>query len=879
MVEGIRLGRDALVARFDLSQRLVTRIGALLSRQVDLTASVLETARPGSLLERVLLNPRVLTEAAALTTEQLRDVAAAVERAAGAALDAPLAVLAEAGWRTLALEEEVLAAGAWSRAAQPAAGGRELAVRLEALPLLAGSSELFPVVLSREEASGLFSPEELGRLKLTVLTGVDPKTKVEALRRLGLAPLSAQERASLYLRALADESPDVRKEAALVLRQLGLSLEVSEGIRAVCEASAALKPQALGRLEQIVAKAPPQERQVVMAVLLTDFRNEREPVLQAALLSTLAAFADLFSRNEEMLAALVQQVADRFVSQSGLLAEPARAFFEAVGRVAPAPLAAVLWRETERVPDRRARAYFLTLLCRTKLSDPDRERLASEVVHCIVGWNDSEVECRRLASQLKAFGEAGIRALLAGYPGADEGNRPFLIRTLDQMCLGAEIPPRQMAKVGAFLLDILGTAKRPLRLTVLESRLYFHPSLSSDLKARLAADFISNVHEFRLAQILDVTESALERLGIAAVDPLLRAAKGSPYDAEREIACKVLGRVLMTTKETGEDVRKAAEKAVSTFRSLADGPPSAQGFAVRALGRVAASPLLPTAEVVRLAAELQGMVRRTERALDAVEALGWIASGANAPLPLRMDVGLLYLGYLDGEYPVDLGRPRPSGDGIVLEVSADTAAYTDLVPVIVEGLERIALTWALTEHFREKVVERLLTKWFQTMSYEVVWGPANVTRLGEALGRIGEAPETPTHLRVSIVKALRVRLLNMPMVEALGKVLAAPDDAPPLLLLCEEIAGSLVSMTDHRDFQEREDREVILRALTRIARRSQPGRDGKKAEALRRQVADLLFRALTDEVPGCRELLAELEACESFPRKLRNAIANRLRKF
>lgn len=879
MVEGIRLGRDALVARFALSQRLVTRIGALLSRQVDVTASVLESARPGTAVEKVLLHPRVLTEAGSLTAPALAEVVAAVEGAGAPRLEAPLTVVVAADWRTVALEEEVMAATGWSRVPADAGGPRDLAVRAaNVLPALAASPEAFPIILTRKEAAELFSPEELARLKLTILTGVEPKQKIEALRQLGLAPFPPEEKAALYLRALSDEDAAVRREAAQALRHLGLGLEVSEAICAVCEATPQAKPHALARLERILLQAPPQERQIALAVLLTELRNEKEAALQATLIRTLAAFADIFAQKAELLGALVQQVTDRLATQSAALAEPARALFAAIGRTAAGPFAALLWKEIERAQDRAAKAYYLELLCDVDLPDAERERLAGEIARCVAGWSDSDSECRRLAGHLKPFGAAGVRALLAAYPGAAEALRPFLLRTLDHLCAGSDFPARLMAKVGTFLLDVLATAKRPLRLTVLESRLYQSPTLPRELKTRLAADFISNVHEFRLDQVLDLTESALERLGIPAVEPLLRAAKGSPYDAERQIACKVLGHILERTPESGDEVQRAAERAIAVCTGLLDAGVAVAGPALRALGRVTASRVVPEAEAVRLSAILREVVRRPDHTCDALDALGWIAAGANTPLPVRLEIGMLHLTFLEEKFPEDVVVERHTGDGLVLEVSTNTAAYTDLIPVVVTGLERIALSPEITPMFREKVVESLVAKWYRTISYQVVWGPANVTLLGEVLGRIGATPETPSYLRVAVLKALKERMINMPVVESLGRVLSAPDDSDVVLELCEGITESIVGMTGHPDFSEREDREVILGALTRIAQRPRLARDARKSDALRRQVSDLVFSGLADEVPGTREMLERLAGCEVVAKGLRKAITTRLKK-
>ena len=44
-MQGVRLGRTEILARFGVSQRLAVRIGALLAKRIDLTAAILESAQ------------------------------------------------------------------------------------------------------------------------------------------------------------------------------------------------------------------------------------------------------------------------------------------------------------------------------------------------------------------------------------------------------------------------------------------------------------------------------------------------------------------------------------------------------------------------------------------------------------------------------------------------------------------------------------------------------------------------------------------------------------------------------------------------------------------------------------------------------------------
>ncbi|KAF0241948.1 MAG: hypothetical protein FD180_4190, partial [Planctomycetota bacterium] len=210
MLEGIRPTKADLTGRFGLSQRLSVRIGALLASKVELTATVLESAKPGSPVEAFFLRREILAEAASLDTDRIQTLAA------DAKLDLDLAVEDQGARRVIGLEEE-LAAAADFAAPPPALSGNGLALMpIDVDPMLA----LMPAAGALAGAS--MSADDVAKLKLTILTGVEPKAKIEALRKIVIAALPQNEKGMLLLRAISDESPEVRAEAAAGLRALGL---------------------------------------------------------------------------------------------------------------------------------------------------------------------------------------------------------------------------------------------------------------------------------------------------------------------------------------------------------------------------------------------------------------------------------------------------------------------------------------------------------------------------------------------------------------------------------------------------------------------------------------------------------------------------------
>ncbi|MDP6439891.1 MAG: hypothetical protein QGH74_09670, partial [Candidatus Brocadiia bacterium] len=99
--------RDALIQRYDLTARLASRVVALLGRKVDVTAAVLETAAAQPALAAVLLDGSLMDQGAEALDEGRLQALAAEKGAEEAAL--LRVVRGEDGWRTIALQDEVLA--------------------------------------------------------------------------------------------------------------------------------------------------------------------------------------------------------------------------------------------------------------------------------------------------------------------------------------------------------------------------------------------------------------------------------------------------------------------------------------------------------------------------------------------------------------------------------------------------------------------------------------------------------------------------------------------------------------------------------------------------------------------------------------------------
>jgi len=853
VVEPLRLDKRELRAQYRISERLAVRIGALLSRKLALTGAVLELATPGSPIESLLLSTALLDKASKLAKKDLTPLLKKSKT------DVPsLSVVADGASRVLCLEEEIESDKGFSRAAPK--GG--------ALALPTAKSLLRP-----EESQSLFSPEEIARIKFVLLTSADPKAKIEALRSALVSPLPPEEKGVLCLMALSDATPEVRRETAKALKFLGLDPDLTESIRGLADGDANVRKSALGALRRIGPKAPPAERGVILRLLFSVLETERDPALAALGVDVLADMAEALASANDALPDLVRLVLLLLAAQFEAIAPPTRRLCRELGKHAVRPLAEVLWSQATKADERRVKAYLLLLLSDLPLPDSERARLAAEVARTLSDWPDSDPDCRRLTAALDDLGRHGVEALLDVWPTVKEEQQPFLLRLIDVRLMKLDVPKDLASRLARFLLDLLPSARRTLRLALMETRLCAHPALSADARRKIASELLRSAHDYRLDRVYDLTETVLHRMGLCSAEPLRRTIEESPYEPVRILALKILSRQVAAASEPA-DAKEVEKTCLWAEPLLRDFP--AQGEAARALGALAQSALAPAAFVERVAAELRTRLGKSANTLDYVQALAALAGSPSAPIKLRMELAMLFLELLEQEVPTDLSTETQTKEGTVLEMKRPVQLYTDFLPAVIDGLERLATSGQVTAMLLETVTHRMIAKWMDVSEYKIIWGPNAVTRLAEALGAIGRAPDAPLHLKLAVLAALKGRVSNVTIAQVVARILEGPEEDEPFVKVCEEVLEELCRMAVHKDFQERDDKHAILGALGRLSRRAVLSPQPKRTEALRRKAVELIFDGLRERMQGARETLAFLAECESIPKPQRAAIRQRL---
>jgi hypothetical protein len=823
MVDGVRLGKDELKARYGVSERMAVRIGALLSKGLEVSAAVLEESLRNKGVEALLLGPDLLAKAAAIDETALKPLS--------------LAIVSQDGRKILALEEETMAEQAW-------------------LPAPLKPAALTPTgAIDAPEARGLFSSDEIGRLKLTLLTGVDPKAKMEALRKLAFAPLTTEEKGVLALRLLADPDAEVRREAAASLERLGLDRELSDALRDAAAGSPKQRELAFRKIAAMAGRLPPVERSVTVSALVAAMEFERDAAVLKELFGALGAYPA--GLGPDALTKVAGQLVKIVAEHPAAMAAPTRNLIETIATPAAA---AAIWREADAVNERKLKLFFFEAIARMPMDAELEQTLCRRAAEELAAGVAEDLDSRRLSDALLDRGDAALDALLKVLPQAKEGSRAHLVGVVDAIAASAKASDRARGEAGQAMLGQLRQGSRLIRTAVMEARLPWHPGLPDAMKGQFAADFITNLHAYRVSRMHDLTAAVIRKIGFAADAVLRETIRKSPYPVERETSLQLIAEIAAESSDA-----KAVADAVEFLLKQEEAGRVAPGLAVRAVGRACASPAAP-AEAVRASyRDYVSRVGKVSHSFDLLSALGWIGASPACDPTSSKDIALRLLELLESPMP-DLDMTESKTDeGTHLMLGGSTRVYTDLVPDLIAGIQRIVLAGRLEAGFADDVVDRLCAKYRDLVSYKDVWAPGNVVTLAEAMGGIASAASTPAPRRGRIIETLLQNVRNITMVRILGHVCCRPDDeAPEFAEQAGRFASRCFQMLERPEYAEVDDQWALIQALGRTAQ----SRLGADAEETKRRVVDLLLER-RDKFMGARLLLKELAASPSLPEAIR----------
>jgi hypothetical protein len=283
---------------------------------------------------------------------------------------------------------------------------------------------------------------------------------------------------------------------------------------------------------------------------------------------------------------------------------------------------------------------------------------------------------------------------------------------------------------------------------------------------------------------------------------------------------------------------------------------------------------MPADTVRRVARGLRVRIGKEPYSFGLLDGLGRLASSPNVKLETRIEVAESLLRLLEVDLPEMQSKRFTGGEKTVFIAGAEAAAYTDMIPILLDGLCNVCVH-AGSDTLRDRLVQGLIVKWHEAASWRLVWGPANTLKLAEVLGEIALAGNADADTRLEICEALVASSDLMPVLRVLGRLFGRDAASAGMGKLAAQVGDHLLERMAPGSGDRIEVDATVTGALATIAGRKNLG---PKTEAgrLRRAATDVLYKALRNGAPGAREALERLAGSSAIPKRARAEIEGRL---
>jgi len=861
MAKGIRASKQALVQRFNLSERLAVRIVALQTKRVDVTPAVLEGATRGSEVERLLLLPSILSLAKSLSSDALQSIR--TEADVTGADD--LVVVEQKGWRTIALSEELMAED--HAAEMQLAQEEQLPVRMNPLQLI-----------DREDAAELFTPSEITNLKVILLTSADPREKISALRKLLLSAMPVLEKGAVLISALRDDDAEVRAEAASGLGRLGLSPGVADAARVLATGSDDERCFAAGELAGLIRNVKEHEIPVLLTVMGASLSGESEMSVRVALIDAAREMAPFAAKRPDCASELVQLLLQQIRSDLGGLGSSIRAALREIAKIDNNAVASLLSDQIMKVPNGKARRFLFSVFGDIGVPAEMAEAIAREIAAEAVRGSASEIELQVMANQLAALKEPAVLELCKQFEDAPASRRPVLVRMIDIACAGKDVSSESKNEAGLLFARILKTANKHLRSALLETLLPTDQQLSDDVREELAEEMLGSLREFKHPRIIEEVESKLSRMGQAAILPLLKWLESGLRIEDRVSAARSLGLLLPQLSKGQAALERQCQRGIETALRLADNTERKyKGELIRAVGKMASSDAVPPSQAEIISRRLKSQLMESDCPYDILDAIGQIALHPHAPLQLQIETTKTFIGLIQGELP-ELEAPERATGEEAYDVGGEVTAYTEMVPVLLHRLERI-YSRTRSDQLRTGIADVLLERWREASEWRLLWGLRNTALLLDALGRIGSDKCTAGPMRVKVLDAIAKRLDFPPAVKAIGDICSGQSRLRSVGSRAADIAKQLLRRLGFRDKMADGEADIVYDALGKIAARERLGDTDAEAGQLRQQIVEALFDGLREGSSGAADGLHFAIESTHLPQDIERDASERLSDF
>jgi len=852
---------DALMARYGIGRRLATRVVALQTRRVDVTGTVLDEAGRREALCSLLLDRRLVDSPESLTEGYLQQ--RAME------LDLPEADLLrlveepESGWRTVALEDDLLAADA-----------QESETQSEGLNLVRRR----PGEISVSETEDLFTPQEVAQLKLAVLTSRDPDERVEKLRKLVFAPMEGSQKATVFVNVLTDReaAPRVRREAVRSLEQIGFRSDMAEAVRGLFTESPEDALYGIQRLGALLRDAEEGEAALVLAVLLEVLGQNQDIGIVKELLRLTADCAGLLVTNYEKTGQFVQSALRQLGRDFDGLRPDVQEALEACARGAPELMGEVLWTELQRTNHPRVRSLLVRLSEALATSQERLSELARQAVDQILDPELPESDKAGLRYALVRLGEPAAQVVLERMGHGGSARRAELIRLLDVLCTESEVSDETVEDSVRSLIDLLKLADTLIRRSVVQTSVLVDERVSPRLRRELAAELLTLMGELNLPDTLDAIQTTLEQIGTEALLPAYRFMRTNYPSEAAERASLILGSIMQD--HPGDVDAELAESLYALCADLLHNEHNKSGAFAMAMAGVCGYTDWGRDVFDESLSGIKGGLWKLPYSMDLLDALAIMAGSRNAQKRHQRELFELFDSLVRFQAGTGMGVRRQTDQGTVYEFGREIQFDIRAVPAAVRGLERICLSPQASGEMRTSIVKRFLILWEGVSKVRIVWGPAAISALIEAMCSAACSPYATVQTRVRLGASLLRFLNKLRVIEALGQICSRPDRHPEVQQMAVETGLEMVRQWSEADAQDTERRLALLKAAGRIAANTALGPDDENARLLRQKTLKALFSGLRNGHEAVREPLQLLRDCPDVTDAQKREIDERISK-
>jgi len=685
---------------------------------------------------------------------------------------------------------------------------------------------------------------------LTLRTSAEPKERITALRRLALSPASEREKLALFALALMDRDALVRSEAAQALTTLGLAPEVAEDARALAEGNERQRRAAARRVGSRFEGANDTEIGVLLRIVAGTLRYEPSLEVRRLLIRAVEgacrAVASRANTTRELARMLLGQLRDAAEE----LGAEVRRVLALLGKFNPGDLYAHLEEE----------------LADAATTKDQQRQVCRQAVEEIAASDDPSVECLQLVNLLGRLGEVAVEEAAERVLEVPEAAQECLVRVLDAVATRATASPRLKAKVGRIFLSVLQRGQRSARLAVVHSLATVDPAVPARTRRALAAELLACLQEYASPGIVSAIEATLGKLGAPAVEPILETLAEGQRPAPRVSAARALGALVpRLPPDDHSSARKAISKALEV---LAGEFPDRQTLA-RMVGQACAGPAADDETVATVAEALRGYVLDKELSNATLDGLGRVALSPRAPTALKVELVSFFGKLLERELPEIEATTESRDDEVVYTLGGEVAAYTELLPGLIKGLQNVATTSPGV--LRHRALGHLLALWRKVARGEEQLGPGNTELLLNAFRAIGTLADTEGPDRAAIAEALALRKDYLPTYAALAEVIVAGG---------KEMSGAARALAEEMLEREATDKQLsdserllLLRSLVVLATRARLGRGARR---LRERVVGAALDAQARDLEGAEPLLEDLARSPGLPARLRARVVSRL---